>query len=198
MLPDACRHISIVGLFLTPLMVQGIKPCLEQFHMNRKRAPSGAELSLSPATGPLATVALCFLLISLGAFHWEPWIKLNRVVIPLPEKFSSGVVEFLRESPPQGNLFNHDEWGDYLIYAMDPPPKLFLDGRLDMYGEEILEDYAKIVNIEEEVESVLGNMKLTGFFSAQSVYPLPQGPGTWQEIYGDDQILVLARISPGH
>jgi hypothetical protein len=154
-------------------------------------------LSLSPATGPLATVALGILLISLGALHWEPWDKLSRLVIPPPEKFSSGVVEFLQESPPRGNLFNHDEWGDYLIYAMDPPPKLFLDGRLDMYGEEILEDYAKIVNIEEEVESVLGKYKIDWVLFPPSPFTrYLQANGHWEEAYRDDQILVLIRKLP--
>jgi hypothetical protein len=191
------RHISIVGLFLTPLVVQGIKPYLEKRPLSRKRPPTGAELSLSPATGPLATIALGFVLISLGALHWGPWEKLSRVVIPPPEKFSSGVVEFLKESPPQGNLFNHDEWGDYLIYAMDPPPKLFLDGRLDMYGEEILEDYAKIVNIEEEVENTLEKHEIDWVLFPPSPFTrYLKAKGTWQEIYSDEQILVLIRRLP--
>lgn len=191
------RHISIVGLFLTPLLVQGIKPCLELLPLSRKRAPAGIELELSPATGPLATTVLFFLLISLGSMHWEPWEKLTTVILPHPEKFSSGVVEFLQESPPEGNLFNHDEWGDYLIYAMDPPPKLFLDGRLDMYGEEILEDYAKVVNIEEEVESVLGKYEIDWVLFPPSPFTrYLQASGGWQEVYGDDQLSVLTRMIP--
>jgi hypothetical protein len=191
------RHISIVGLFLTPLVVQGIKPYLEKIPLDRKRAPSRADLSLSPATGPLATIALGFLLISLGALHWEPWEKMSRVVIPPPEKFSSGVVEFLKESPPRGNLFNHDEWGDYLLYAMDPPPKLFVDGRLDMYGEEILEDYGKIVNIEDEAESTLGKYEIDWVLFPPSPFTrYLQANGDWQEVYGDDQVTVLTRMLP--
>jgi hypothetical protein len=192
------RHISIVGLFLTPLVVQGIKPLIEQLPLNRKRTSSGADLSLSPATGPIATVAFGFLLLSLCSLNWEPWEKLGRAIIPPPEKFSSGVVKFLQESPPQGNLFNHDEWGDYLIYAMDPPPKLFLDGRLDMYGEEVIEDYAKIAYTQEEVESVLGKHEIDWVLFPPSPFTrYLKAKGTWQEIYGDNQILVLIRKLPG-
>lgn len=191
------RHISIVGLFLTPLVVQGIGPCLERLPLSRKRAVSGDDLSLSPATGPLATVALFFLLISLSALHWTPWERLTGVILPYPEKFSSGVVEFLRESPPEGNLFNNDEWGDYLIYAMDPPPKLFIDGRLDMYGGQILEDYSKIVHIDEDADALLDSYEIEWvLFPPGPITRYLKAKGTWQEVYGDDQVSVLARMTP--
>lgn len=188
------RHISIVGLFLTPLVIQRIKPCLEKLPLKRKHPSTDTDLSLSPVTGPLATVGLGFLLITFGALHFEPWEKLTRAVIPTPEKFSSGVVAFLQDSPPQGNLFNNDEWGDYLIYAMDPPPKLFLDGRLDMYGEEILEDYAKTVNIEEGVESILEKYEIDWVLFPPSPFTrYLKAKGDWQEIFRDDQVSVLVR-----
>jgi hypothetical protein len=188
------RHISIVGLFLTPLVVQGIKPYLEQLTLNRKRSPAGTELSLSPATGPLATVVLGSLLISLGSLHWEPWERLNRAIIPNPKKFSSGLVEFLQNRLPEGNLFNNDEWGDYLIYAMDPPPKLFLDGRLDMYGEQILEDYSKIVNIDEEADALLDSYEIEWvLFPPGSFTRYLKARPYWKELYVNDQVSVLVR-----
>ena len=191
------RHISIVGFFLTPLVVQGIKPCLEKLPLNRKRTPSGAELSLSPATGPLATIALGFMFILFGALHWEPWEKLSRVVIPPPGKFSSGVVEFLQKNPLEGKLLNEDEWGDYLIYAMDSPPKLFIDGRLDMYGEDILEEYSKIVKIDEEVDALLDSYEIDWvLFSPSPFTRYLKARGDWKEVYEDDQVSVLTRIMP--
>jgi hypothetical protein len=188
------RHISIVGLFLTPLVVQGAQACLEQLPLTRRRTGTDAELSLSPVTGPLLVVALCCLLIGLGASRWEPWDRLSRAVIPPPEKFSSGVVAFLRTNPPQGNLFNNDEWGDYLIYAMDPPPDLFLDGRLDMYGEAILKDYMKIAEIDKEIEEVLNRYAIGWvLFPPSPLTRYLRATGGWQEVYGDDQVAVLVR-----
>ena len=191
------RHISIVGFFLTPLVVQSITPYLDKLPLNRKRSPSGAELSLSPATGPLATIALGFMLILFGALHWEAWEKLSRVVIPPPGELSSGVVEFLHKNPMDGKLFNEDEWGDYLIYAMDPPPELFIDGRLDMYGEEILEPYAKIVQLDEKVDILLDSYEIAWvLFSPSPLTRYLKAKGDWKEVYEDDQVSVLTRIMP--
>ena len=188
------RHISIVGLFLTPLLVQGINPHLERLPLKRKQASSGTELSLSTTSGPLATAALFFLLMTLGSLHWAPWDRLSTVIIPNPEKFSSGVVDFLGKNPQQENLFNDAEWGDYLIYAMEPPPKLFVDGRADMYGEEIYGDYAKIVQIDENTDALLDSYKIGWvLFPPSPLTRYLKAKGVWQEVYGDDQVSVLVR-----
>ena len=191
------RHVSIVGLFLTPAVVQGLKPCLEQFGLKKKRVSDQTELRLSPASGPLATVILGFLLLSLSAMQWKPWEKLSRELIPQPKKFSSGVVEFLQKETPEGNLFNDDEWGDYLIYAMDPPPKLFLDGRLDMYGEQILEDYSKIAMIDKDLDKLLDSYGIKWILFPPSAFTrYLKATGDWQELYSDDQVMVLERMIP--
>lgn len=191
------RHISIVGLFLTPMLVQGLKPCLEKLTLKKQQTSSAGELALSPLTGPVVTVLLALTLLTLGHLKWDPWQRISQEIIPAPKKFSSGVVEFLQTNPPAGKLFNDDEWGDYLIYAMSPPPKLFLDGRLDMYGEQVVEDFAKIVTIDDEVDNLLEDYGIDWVL-------FPPGPFTrylqaredWVEVYGDEQVLVLTREAP--
>jgi hypothetical protein len=188
------RHISITGFFLTPLVVQATKPYLDRWSWNRKQGPPKTGLCLSPVTGPAATLVLGLLLISLSALHWHPWEKLTRVIIPLPDKFSSEVVEFLKRNPPIGKMFNHDEWGDYLIYAMNPPPELFLDGRLDMYGEKIAGDYAKIVYLDREAEHLLEEYDIdVVLFPPAPFTRFLNATGRWKEIYQDDQILIMIR-----
>jgi len=191
------RHISIAGLFLTPLVVQAGRAALDQFPHRQRRKPVKDDLLLSPVTGPVATVAAGIILIWLSAIHWQPWERLANVAIPLPKKFSSEVVVYLEKTPPSGNLFNHDEWGDYLIYAMDTPPKLFLDGRLDMYGEEVLEDYAKIIAPDAELEGLFEKYEIEWvLFPPSPLTRLLLAKGNWEETYGDDQISVLVRKEP--
>ena len=45
-------------------------------------------------------------------------------------------------------MFNEYALGGYLLYALNPPPKVFIDGRADMYGEQILSDYRQNPIIE--------------------------------------------------
>lgn len=188
------RHISIVGLFLTPLIIQSIKPHLEKISLKNKKSFSATELTLSPVTGPLCVVFFGCSLIAFGGFQWEIWQKTSEILIPPPEKSSSGVVNFLQKHPLRGNLFNSDEWGDYLIYAMDQPPLLFVDGRLDMYGEQVLEDYAKITKLDKDVDKLLNAYDIEWvLFPSTPLTRYLNAKEDWLEVYSDEQVSLFTR-----
>ncbi|MRS01606.1 hypothetical protein EG832_00005, partial [bacterium] len=50
-------------------------------------------------------------------------------------------VNFIKKAHIPGNMFNNDEFGDYVIYAAWPRYKVFFDGRSDMYGSGRLKEY---------------------------------------------------------
>jgi hypothetical protein len=52
-------------------------------------------------------------------------------------------------------MFNHDEFGDYIIYAAWPEYKVFFDGRSDMYGSERLKEYFDVIFLRPEMGEVL-------------------------------------------
>ena len=64
-----------------------------------------------------------------------------------------------------------------------------------MYGQKIVEDYAKIVTLEEEADELLASYEIDWVL-------YPPGPLTryleargWQETYRDDQAVILLRTS---
>lgn len=192
------RHISIAGIFLTPFLIEALPPFLERLPLPRRRRQNDSELRLSKTSGPVVTILFWGLLIVLGAVQWGPYARAVETIIPPPEKFSSGVVHYLQEQQPQGKLFNHDEWGDYLIYAMEVPPKVFVDGRLDMYGETILEDYSKIVKLDEKADELLREYGIDWvLFPPSPLTRYLRANGEWDEVYRDSQAVILVRKSPG-
>jgi hypothetical protein len=50
-------------------------------------------------------------------------------------------VKFLQQSPHPGPLYNTFDWGSYLIWAMPEYP-VAIDGRTDLYGDELDERFA--------------------------------------------------------
>jgi hypothetical protein len=54
---------------------------------------------------------------------------------------------YLRDHTLPGNLFNQFEWGGYLIYANYPEQRVFIDGRPDMYGPRIFNDYVTVAEL---------------------------------------------------
>jgi hypothetical protein len=186
--------MSVAGIFLTPVLVQALLPFQEKWSALRKEGAGDNQLALSSSSGPIATVLLGFLLI-VGIGQWSSWEKVANHLAPLPEKFSQELVAYLSENAPEGKMFNFDEMGDYLIYAMDPPPRLFADGRLDMYGEKIVEDYSKIVALKEEADELFASYEIDWVL-------YPPGPFTryleargWRETYRDDHAVILLRTS---
>ena len=57
-------------------------------------------------------------------------------------------IEFLKKQKIEGRVYNQDEIGDYMIYYLWPQYRVFIDGRSDMYGAEIIQDYLKIQQLK--------------------------------------------------
>jgi len=82
-----------------------------------------------------------------------------------------------------------------MIYALSPKQPVFIDGRADMYGEEIFTDYKKIVQVDKEIDNLLNRYEIQFIF-----YPLNSSlirylkvQGNWREIYSDDLASILIR-----
>lgn len=52
--------------------------------------------------------------------------------------------DFIISHEIKGRMFNHYDYGGYLIYRLGPQQKVFIDGRADIFGDEFLNDYLDI------------------------------------------------------
>ncbi len=62
-------------------------------------------------------------------------------------RFPSGNIKVLARYMPGGKVFNQYRWGGLLIYRF-PEKKVFMDGRVDVYGRSLLSEYEKAINLE--------------------------------------------------
>lgn len=114
--------------------------------------------------------------------------------------FPRGAVEFLEEQDIGGHMFNMMGWGGYLIYRGYPERKVFMDGRLDLYGEEFsrkyLDAYFGSVGVEQLAEEydigyfILDYPDVTDPRLIQ--YSLA-GNRKWALVYWDDNSLVYVK-----
>jgi hypothetical protein len=81
-----------------------------------------------------------------------------------PNKKPVAAVKFLKDEHIPGNMFNNDEFGDYLIYAAYPQYRVFMDGRSDMYGVDHVRQYIKVRGLGLDGKKCLKNMTSTGSF----------------------------------
>jgi hypothetical protein len=65
-----------------------------------------------------------------------------------------GAVAYLNYTQPGGRLFNTYNWGAYLLWALPGYP-VFVDGRTDLYNDEIINQWLSVVRVEDGWQAIL-------------------------------------------
>jgi hypothetical protein len=108
------------------------------------------------------------------------------------ESLPVDAAEWIGNQRPDGKMFNHYNWGGYLIWRLWPDYLVFVDGRTDLYGDEILVEYAQIQGAGSNAMSLLEeygvSFVLTPKGSALST--LLQCQEDWTLAYEDDLAVV--------
>lgn len=102
-------------------------------------------------------------------------------------------VETIEKEKPRGNLFNHPQFGDVMIWKMAQPPKLFIDTRFDMYGAEIVDNYQTLYAAKDGWEHLMQRYKIAWIF-VQPDAPIAKRLGAepnWKVLYEDKSSIVL-------
>ncbi|MFI5000870.1 MAG: hypothetical protein ACHQK9_13405 [Reyranellales bacterium] len=106
----------------------------------------------------------------------------------------SAALEYAREAGLGGRVFNHYNYGGYLIRAGIPT---FIDGRGELYGGDFIKRYSEAVNLrgEEPLEALLDRYRidwtlLTRDAAANKL--LAHLPG-WHQAFSDEQATIFVR-----
>jgi putative Ca2+/H+ antiporter (TMEM165/GDT1 family) len=98
--------------------------------------PADRRLALRLVAVTAAAVILARGVWTLGPAKEKPAADVNR------QRYPAAAVEYVRAHRLPGPLYNHFDWGGYLIWALPDYP-VGLDGRTNLYGEERLERAAR-------------------------------------------------------
>jgi hypothetical protein len=104
-------------------------------------------------------------------------------------------VNFLSQNPGWGRILNSYNWGSYLLWNLPAYP-VFVDGRTDLYNDEILNQYLTFVNAQAGWQEILQQWDIHVVFLEPSA-PILQvliSEG-WQVRYQDIQSVILLRPS---
>ncbi len=102
-------------------------------------------------------------------------------------------VAFLREYRPPGALFNSYNWGAYLLWALPEYP-VFVDGRTDLYDDEVIGQWFQVVRAEPGWEETLSNWQVNTILLEphMPVVALLEMRG-WQLLHQDERAVVYGR-----
>ncbi len=107
--------------------------------------------------------------------------------------FPVNAVLQIKKIPSDGQLFNSYNWGGYLLWAL-PERKVFIDGRTDLYNDEIIEDWLQVVQLKTGWEDVLKKWNIESILMEKdwSGKQLLQSRG-WCLVYQDEMAILLQR-----
>jgi hypothetical protein len=113
------------------------------------------------------------------------------------QQFPARAVAFLQTHPPQGPIFNHYDWGGYLIWKLYPSTPVFIDGRADLYGAQLFHDFADAYQLMGPWQQILERWHIhTVIIPPESALATGlQSAPDWTISYQDPQAIILT-MSP--
>jgi hypothetical protein len=185
---DAVRHIAIFVLLAIPVIAAG-RLAASSSPVGR-RPPSSTAWS-RPMFSGLAVVLM-------AGFALARWGVLARGQAATEvQQFPEKAVEALRSRASGGEVFAYYDWGGYTIYKLYPEYRVFVDGRADLYGDDLLRQFQTAVQLRTGWREVLDRWNVRTVLLppycalAQALVLDPN----WHLEYGDSQALVLLRTS---
>jgi len=182
----AGRNIAIFALLSAPSIAA---------HLDAAFAP-GADTRWGGEVPPrlarrLNIVLLLLFVIAAGAKATIPLSQAANLRA-LEERFPMGAIAYIRQQEPPGPLFNSYNWGSLILWELYPQYPSFVDGRTDLFNDEILQEY---------LDAWRGDSSWEDLFEAWGIRLVlvePQAPIRWQllragwkQVYEDDQAVVL-------
>ena len=109
------------------------------------------------------------------------------------EQFPISGVEYIKREQPKGRMFNSYNFGGYLIWALPEYP-VFIDGRADLYGDEIIFEWLSIARAEDGWQEALDEWEV-GFVVVEPGMPLVEEltGEDWELIYSDEVAVIYQR-----
>jgi hypothetical protein len=189
----AVRNVALYGLVCTPIILK----CLiigarDNLYSGTSRLPDRIESALVERALPgfvYTGVILSFILFIFAYFTGPHPLDTEPAPI-FPEK----ATEYILENRPQGELYNHFDWGAYCTWALYPEYRVFIDGRLDVYGDFIYE-YLKVHRLDAGWDDTLDkyNVSLVLIPTGSGVDTLLGESPSWELAYRDDIAVVYIR-----
>jgi hypothetical protein len=142
------------------------------------------QLILNAALFVVIPAALCVATVSRAAAR-QPSAE--------AEKYPAAAVEFLRGHKQAGPIFNAYGWGGYLIWKLHPGRAVYIDGRADVYGDRLVEDYLRAENAGPGWRALLERDGVRAVMIAPdaALASLLREDAGWDKVFEDGQAVIF-------
>ena len=201
----AARNIPVSALLLilvigprlsaslqTVQNISGLQPATRPRFFRRMET---IEVALRGHVWPIAALAItCWIAFHGGKLGTRQFMNSHFD----GKRFPSRAVDYFQSQNLQGSVFAPDSWGGYLIYRLYPQVKVAVDDRHDLYGEQFLKTYLKMMHVEPGWQNFLQRYPVQYVLVPKDsalASILAETPH-WQPIYSDDVAVVFGPANP--
>lgn len=192
----AVRNLALFSLVAPLVWTAYARPWWSHFRKVLARLLPAFPPRQPPRPRPALNRALTLIAWTLAGLKLLAISTPQAVQQAVAQNFPQSAVTYLQATRPLGRLFNSYNWGGYLIWALPEYP-VFIDGRTDLYGDEFLELWVRIVRAEPGWAQVLDRYRVNVVL-LEPTWPLVRVLPLvgWREVYRDGQSVVFLRYPP--
>lgn len=177
---QAARNIPFVALLLIP-----VAGCAAADRWRGARRETDSRLRIStPAAATFAIAVGAFVLIMSS--HLQGALS---GLQPSDATYPAAATSYLEQNAPHASVFNSYDWGGYLVDRLYPDGQVFIDGRADVYGPQVMRDYIDIAMARPGWQALLDQYQANAVLFPPNTLlsvALRQDPA-WQEVYMDGE-----------
>jgi hypothetical protein len=188
----SARNVALFGLAAPVVLTRSSTPLAEAW----------ARLSPKCSVAPRPLFRRVSIYLTLGAFTL---VGMGRIVQALPNQSNlvelekagmivpAGALDFLKAERPAGRLFNCYNWGGYLQWAL-PEYALFVDGRADLFQDEIIGQWFQVALVQDGWQEVLDRWDIHVVL-IERTWPVAEALklAGWKLVYQDDFAMIYVR-----
>jgi hypothetical protein len=187
----AARNISLFALVATPVLAK-----YGSLAWHSWRGGEEPPIGVRPQGWQLPLNWFILLLVVVGCIvKAGPTFTLSANLEAQKRTLPYGAADFLTREDLPPELFNSYNWGGFLIWRLYPQYRVFIDGRTDLYGGEVLEEYLKAYWASSQWREPLERYDINSIIiERDSIFAtlLTESPD-WQQVYADDLAVVFVR-----
>jgi hypothetical protein len=188
---DAVRHIPIFILVAMPMIAAALPVASVSFLDSRQR-PASSRFR------PLFNMAVVILIATFALVRWVVAVR-NGTNIETELYPQAAVASLQNGKGRQQRLFVYYDWGGYAIWRLYPDYRVFLDGRADLYGDDLLRQFKTAIRLSHGWREVLDGWNVEVILVPPST-ALAQAlriDREWQAVFQDSQAVIFERRPGG-
>ena len=181
---DAARHIPIFVLLAIPVIAT----------LASDWAPAQATISRTwERSRPTFNLAVVILMAGFAITKWT-MVARNQTEQE-SALFPRAAVASLPLTPESTRILAYYDWGGYAIWKLYPRYRVFVDGRADLYGDNLLKQFETTISLRKGWEEILDRWQVntvllpTNCALAQALMINPD----WRPAFKDSKAIILVR-----